>query len=111
MNSILSQSRLGYAKGIDFATVIKSDRSKTCFMLNNHSDDISELVAALIAGENKPLPLYLGELSLKFSAGTVTVNWTDDDGTQTASFDEIELMQLIEVESVGELVLARARKI
>ena len=119
MDSLLTDNNLGFAKDIFNGPTHKanndvfyfaSERSEkvaTYFHLKNRQEK-TLVVAALVDGKNIPLPLNHGELSFEFDgSGKVVLSWENREGHQSATFNEIDLLQYLDVQWVRTLVLTR----
>lgn len=118
-NSLLTDNNLGFAIDIYYGPTYKADndvfyfaseRSEkvaTYFHLKNLQEK-QRVVGALVAGKNVPLALNHGELSFEFDgSGKVVLSWDNREGHQTVTFNEIALLQLMDLHWVRTLVLCR----
>lgn len=118
MKSLLTLNNLGYARDVSGGPecnrelgvfIFASENSlkvRTYFYLKNQSEK-QIVIGMLVEGRSGSKNLNQGQLSFKFDDGHVELSWVNREGLQTATFDEIALVQLMEVEWVRTLVKNR----
>src|SRR3989344_722950 len=112
MKSLLTLNNLGYARDVsggpecncDLGVFIfaseQSLKIRTYFYLKNQSEK-QLVIGKLVDGVNDSADLDHGKLTFRFeSNGHVELSWENQEGHQTATFNEIALVQLMEVEWV-----------
>lgn len=118
-NSLLTNNSLGFAidifdgpshkddNDVFYFASERSEKVVTYFHLKNLQEK-QVVVAALVAGKNVSLLLNHGELSFEFDgSGRVVLSWDNREGRQTVTFNEIALLQLMDLHWVRTLVLSR----
>ncbi len=118
MDSLLTVNKLGFAKdtngsptynekyGVFYFASEQSDTLVTYFNLKSLTEK-KNVVGTLVQGDDDDLNLSHGCLSFEFKKGLVELSWTNREGRQSATFDEIELVQYMEVHWVRTLVKNR----
>ena len=118
-NSLLTDNNLGFAKDIFdgptykadndvfFFASEKSEKVATYFHLKNLHEK-QRVVGALVAGKNDFRDLTSGRLNFEYDgSGKVVLSWENREGHQTVTFNEIALLQLMDIHWVRTLVLSR----
>ncbi len=109
MNSILTINKLGHATIDDRSNMfIRAESDKALLVLQNLEP--LYLVQNIISRLETPVKLKIGEsYRLTFDPFNVYINW-EAGGQQIASFDEVELVKMINIGQVHDLVVSRKAK-
>ncbi|MEK9136512.1 MAG: M1 family metallopeptidase, partial [Bacteroidota bacterium] len=103
MNSLLTDNQLGYAKdgGNFFYFASELITKKASYFQLSGIEEKNAVVNILVDGLAKSSNLESGLLKFWFYGNSkVVVSWDDPQGRQTATFDQVSLLQLMEVKSV-----------
>ncbi|HCQ30794.1 TPA: hypothetical protein DIU27_00215 [Candidatus Collierbacteria bacterium] len=103
----LTVNFLGYIHCGQAVCYLSSETGVGMLYLNN--SEIKELVKVIIIGKNDFVEhREVGPLTISFKDGNVTIDWTNcKDGKETATFEEIQLVKVLDIDSVRDLVLNR----
>lgn len=108
---LLTVNNLGFFHIGETGWYIASESAQGILVLND--SEVKQLVSIILIGKDLPLEHRNTSVAVKFKEpGQVTIAWQGSDVTEEATFEEVQLVKIIDIDKVHFLVVTReaARK-